>query len=491
MDEYCQTKSETPLLFEISRPKRKAYSLPSPFGKTVTLPSHLARERLYLPELSEPEVVKHFTALSQKNYGVDSGIYPLGSCTMKYNPKLLEKMASLSGFTETHPFQDASTVQGNMELMYELEKMLSHITGMDAFTLQPSAGAGGEFTGVLIIKACNPQREEIIIPDSAHGTNPASAAMAGFSVTEIPSKNGSVDIDALKSAVSKKTAGMMLTNPNTLGIFEEDIEEIAKIVHDAGGLLYYDGANLNAIAGIARPGDMGFDIVHVNLHKTFGTPHGGGGPGSGPVGVKKFLEKYLPVPRIRKEKEAYVWDYDYPESIGKVHSFYGNFSVLLRAYVYILSMGERLSEMSEIAVLNANYIAQKLKSHYELPYKELRKHEVVLSCEKIKRETGVKASDIAKRLLDFGLHAPTVYFPLIVHEALMIEPTESVSREELDRFCEVMKKIHGECYTNPEMVKSAPHNTSVRRLDEVRATKEPVLSWRMLKSYAGKAVEES
>ena len=481
MNEYCQTKRETPLLSEISRKGRKGYSLPAPLGIPLHLPPHLARKNLNLPELSEPEVVKHFVALSQKNYGVDSGIYPLGSCTMKYNPKLADKIASLAGFTETHPFQDVSTVQGTMELMYELEKMLCVITGMDAFTLQPSAGASGEFTGVLIIKSCLPTREEIIIPDSAHGTNPASAAMAGFKVVEIPSnREGTVDIDALKAAVSKKSAGMMLTNPNTLGIFEENILEISKIVHDAGGLLYYDGANLNAIAGIARPGDMGFDIVHLNLHKTFGTPHGGGGPGSGPVGVKQFLEKYLPVPCIKKENDRYVWEYARPATIGKVHSFYGNFSILVRAYAYLLSMGDRLSEMSEIAVLNANYIAQKLKSHYELPYKELRKHEVVLSCEKIKRETGVSALDIAKRLLDFGLHAPTVYFPLIVHEALMIEPTESVSLEELDRFIEVVIGIHHECYSNPDIVKSAPHHTSARRLDDVRATKEPMLSWRML-----------
>jgi len=479
--EYCQTKRETPLISEISCCGRTAYSLPAPLGTKVTLPSHLARNDLDLPELSEPEVVAHFLALSQKNYGVDSGFYPLGSCTMKYNPKIADRIASLPGFAETHPLQDESSVQGTMELMHELECMLCEVCGMDAFTLQPPAGASGEFTGALIIKRCLPHRNEIIIPDSAHGTNPASAAMAGFTVTEIPSnEEGMVDIDALRSAVSERTAGMMLTNPNTLGIFEEDILEIAQIVHNAGGLLYYDGANLNAIAGIARPGDMGFDIVHVNLHKTFGTPHGGGGPGSGPVGVKQTLEKYLPVPRIKKEEGRYFWDYKKPETIGKVHTFYGNFGIMVRAYVYLLSMGNALQEMSEIAVLNANYIAQKLKTHYELPYKELRKHEVVISCEKIKRETGVSAADIAKRLLDFGLHAPTTYFPLIVHEALMIEPTESVSRAELDRFCDAMIRIHGECYSTPDIVKSAPHNTSVRRLDDVRATKEPVLSWKMM-----------
>lgn len=479
--EYCQTKRHTPLIFEMSSRGRTAYSLPAPLGTKVTLPSRLARTDLDLPELSEPEVVTHFLALSQKNYGVDSGFYPLGSCTMKYNPKIADRIASLFGFADTHPLQDESTVQGTMELMYELERMLCEVCGMDAFTLQPPAGASGEFTGALIIKKCLPHRKEIIIPDSAHGTNPASAAMAGFTVTEIPSnEEGMVDIEALRSAVSERTAGMMLTNPNTLGIFEEGILDIAKIVHTAGGLLYYDGANLNAIAGIARPGDMGFDIVHVNLHKTFGTPHGGGGPGAGPVGVKQTLEKYLPVPRIRKEGGTYSWDFKKPETIGKVHTFYGNFGIMVRAYVYLLSMGNAIQEMSEIAVLNANYIAQRLKTYYELPYKELRKHEVVFSCEKIKRETGVSAADIAKRLLDFGLHAPTTYFPLIVHEALMIEPTESVSKAELDRFCDTMIRIHGECYSSPEIVKSAPHNTSVRRLDDVRATKEPVLSWRMM-----------
>ena len=374
--------------------------------------------------------------------------------------------------------------------MWELEQWLKEITGMDRFTLQPAAGANGEFTGVSIIRAYHldrgdTQRTEMLVPDSAHGTNPASAAMAGFKVIEIPSnENGTVDLEALENAVSERTAGLMLTNPNTLGIFEDEILEIAKIVHKAGGLLYYDGANLNAVLGKVRPGDMGFDVVHLNLHKTFSTPHGGGGPGSGPVGVKDFLKDYLPVPLVAydEENDRYYLDYNVPKSIGKVKELYGNFAVMVRALVYLKVMGrDGLKNVSEIAVLNANYLTRKLLGTrgYELPGKKLRKHETVFSAEPMKKETGVTAMDVAKRLLDFGMHAPTVYFPLIVHEALMIEPTETVSREELDAYVEALKRISKEAYSNPEVVKSAPHNTAVRRVDNVMAVKKPVISWRM------------
>ena len=475
---YRQAKFFEELLCRKSVLGRTAFSLPEPFGEPVKIPEHLKRKELNLPELSEVEVVRHYTRLSEMNFGVDTGMYPLGSCTMKYNPKITEELSRL--FFNYHPLQDESTVQGCLELMYNLQEYLKLISGMDAVTLQPAAGAGGEFTGALIVKAYQKGKTEMIVPDSAHGTNPASAHMAGFEVIVIPSnKEGTVDIDALKSAVSEKCAGLMLTNPNTLGIFEKDITEIAQIVHEAGGLLYYDGANLNAIAGVCRPGDMGFDIVHFNLHKTFSTPHGGGGPGAGPVGVVKKLREYLPVPLVNYDKTYYL-DYNLKNTIGKVHGFYGNFQVVVKAYIYTLLMGSSIKKASEIAVLNANYLAHVLKDHYEMPYKPLRKHELVLSCEKIKKETGVKALDIAKRLLDYGIHAPTIYFPLIVPEALMIEPTESESREDLDRFCEVMITIKKECYETPDIVKEAPHTTSVTRLDEAKAARSLVLTWNQL-----------
>ena len=475
---YRQAKFSEKLVCEKSIAGRIAFSLPEPFGEPVKIPEHLKRKELTLPELSEVDVVRHYTRLSEMNFGVDTGTYPLGSCTMKYNPKVTEELSRL--FSDYHPLQDVSTVQGCLEIMYNLQEYLKLISGTDAVTLQPAAGAGGELTGALIVKAYQKKRTEMIVPDSAHGTNPASAHMAGFTVVEIPSNTeGTVDIEALESAVSEKTAGLMLTNPNTLGIFEKDILEIADIVHEVGGLLYYDGANLNAIAGVCRPGDMGFDIVHFNLHKTFSTPHGGGGPGAGPVGVKKELRDYLPVPLVEYNGE-YYFDYNLPHTIGKVHGFYGNFQVVVKAYVYTLLMGSHIRKASEIAVLNANYLAQKLKNHYELPYIPLRKHELVLSCEKIKRETGVKALDIAKRLLDYGIHAPTIYFPLIVPEALMIEPTESESKEDLDTFIDVIIQIKKECYETPELVKEAPHNTAVKRLDEVKAARHPVLTWKSL-----------
>ena len=452
------------------------------------LPCSLQRkENMDIPNLDETQVIRHFHRLSQMNYGVDSGIYPLGSCTMKYNPKICEDIASWDRFANVHPLQDESTIQGNLQIMFELERMLCEITGMDYFCLQPAAGAQGEFLGMLLTRAYHEfnkdiQRTEVILPDTSHGTNPASATMAGYNLIEIPStKDGTVDLDMLEKALSEKTACFMLTNPNTLGIFESEILEISKLVHEAGALLYYDGANMNAIMGKARPGDMGFDIVHLNLHKTFATPHGGGGPGSGPVGVNMKLEKFLPTPRIGKKKDGtYILDYDAPKSIGKIKAHYGNFSVLLKAYIYIMMMGkDGLKEASEIAVLNANYMKKKILDSvaYDMPYKELRKHEFVLSCERLKQEKDVRAMDVAKRLLDHGLHPPTIYFPLIVKEALMVEPTESESKQDLDKYVDALIKIANE---KPELVKNSPNNTPVKRIDEVGATKNPTLTWKMI-----------
>jgi len=427
------------------------------------------------------------------NYGVDSGFYPLGSCTMKYNPKINEQLANLPNITMLHPYQDETTTQGILEILYSLERWLAEITGTAEVCLQPAAGAHGEFLGTLLMRVYHKlngefeKRKDVIVPDSAHGTNPASAVMAGFNTLVIPSdEDGCVDLEALKAAVSERTAGLMLTNPNTLGIFEKNIEEIAKIIHEVGGLLYYDGANLNPMLCKARPGDMGFDIVHINIHKTFGTPHGGGGPGAGPVGVSKELAKFLPVPRIVFDGERYRLDYDKPHSIGKIRSFYGNIAVLLKAYAYILSLGkEGLKEVAEVSILNANYLLKKLKEvkGLTLPYgsEKPRKHECVFSAETLKNETGISALNIAKRLLDYGVHAPTIYFPLIVEEALMIEPTETFEKEELDRFVNVMHKISEEAYKNPETALKAPHNTAIQRLDEVKAShpKTMTLSWRM------------
>ncbi len=478
---YRSAVYDEPLLNELASPKKEKIKPLS------ILPDSLKRnEKINIPDIDETQVVRHFHHLSQINYGIDSGIYPLGSCTMKYNPKICGEIASWDGFAGTNPYQDVSTIQGNLQVMFELERMLCEITGMDYFSLQPAAGAQGEFLGMLLTRAYHEsnkdfERNEIILPDTSHGTNPASAAMAGYNLVEIPStKEGTVDLDVLEKTLSEKTACFMLTNPNTLGIFESEILEISKLVHDTGALLYYDGANMNAIMGKARPGDMGFDIVHLNLHKTFATPHGGGGPGSGPVGVKMKLEKFLPVPRVCKNKKNYFLDYNAPGSIGKIKGHYGNFSVLLKAYVYILMMGrDGLRESSEIAVLNSNYMKKKLldSGRYELPYKELRKHEFVLSCEKLKQEKNVRALDIAKRLLDYGFHPPTIYFPLIVKEALMIEPTESESKEDLDRYVDALIKISDE---KPEIVKNAPNNTPVKRVDDVGATKKPILTWNMI-----------
>jgi glycine dehydrogenase subunit 2 len=499
---FRQAKWNERIIFNLGKNGRRGHILPkveeevkSAVGDlNALIPRNMRRtSQLRLPELSEVEVARHFTRLSEMNYGVDSGLYPLGSCTMKYNPKINEELASEPTISLVHPYQDESTVQGILEILYTLERWLAEITGTYEVCLHPAAGAHGEFLGTLLMRAYHKmngdcgKRSEVIVPDSAHGTNPASASMAGFNVLVVPSdKDGCVDLEALKAAVSERTAGLMLTNPNTLGIFEKNIEEIAKIVHDAGGLLYYDGANLNPILGKARPGDMGFDIVHINIHKTFSTPHGGGGPGAGPVGVSEELAKFLPVPRIVLDGKRYRLDYDRPHSVGKIRGFYGNAAVLLKAYAYILSLGfEGLKEVAEVSVLNANYLMKRLKEirGLTLPYnsEKPRKHECVFSAKSLKNETGVSTLNIAKRLLDYGLHAPTIYFPLIVEEALMIEPTETFEKEELDRFAEAVKKICEEAYTRPETVLKAPHSASVSRLDEVKAShpKTMALSWCM------------
>ncbi|ADH60110.1 Glycine cleavage system P-protein-like protein [Thermoanaerobacter mathranii subsp. mathranii str. A3] len=479
-------KEYNKLIFELSKKERKAYTFPKLDVEEKTLeeilPEQMIRkEEIELPEVSEVDIIRHYTLLSNKNYGVDTGFYPLGSCTMKYNPKINEDMASLTGFTALHPYQPVETVQGALKLMYELENMLSEITGMDKFTLQPAAGAHGELTGLMIIKAYHEhrndkKRKKIIVPDSAHGTNPASATVAGFDVIEIKSnKEGAIDLEALKTVLNEEVAGLMLTNPSTLGLFEENIVEIARLVHEAGGLLYYDGANMNAIMGITRPGDMGFDVVHLNLHKTFSTPHGGGGPGSGPVGVKKELADFLPVPVIEFKDGMYTLNYDRPLSIGKVRSFYGNFNVLVKAYSYILTMGaEGLKRASEMAVLNANYLKEKLKNHYKVAVDKVCMHEFVLAG-LLEKVNDIRTLDVAKRLIDYGFHPPTIYFPLIVEEAIMIEPTETENKETLDAFIEAMIKIAEEAKENPQLLKEAPHNTPVRRVDEVLAARNPVL----------------
>ena len=481
-------RKEKTLIFELSKPGRTGYSLPD-LDVPAAAPDQLIPKKFLrenppeFPEVSEIDLIRHYTELSNRNHGVDSGFYPLGSCTMKYNPKVNEDVARLAGFTWIHPYQPEETVQGALELMYELQESLQEITGMDKVTLQPAAGAHGEWTGLMLIRAYHEsrgdnKRTKVIVPDSAHGTNPASASVAGFDTVTVKSnQDGNVDVKALKEVVGDDTAALMLTNPNTLGLFEKDILELAKIVHDAGGLLYYDGANANAILGIARPGDMGFDVVHLNLHKTFSTPHGGGGPGSGPVGVKKILEPFLPVPLAAKDDDKYYFEYNIPNSIGRVKSYYGNFGILVRALTYIRTMGpEGLKAVSENAVLNANYMLRKLQDYYHVPYSQHCKHEFVLSGVKQKK-LGVRTLDIAKRLLDFGFHPPTIYFPLIVEECLMIEPTETENKETLDQFIDILIQIAKEAEEEPEKVLEAPHTTVVGRLDEVTAARKPVLRY--------------
>jgi glycine dehydrogenase subunit 2 len=484
----CGLILNEPLIFERSVPGRKGYSLPRLDVERAKVekiwPQKLIRQDLEgLPEISEVEIVRHFTRLSQWNYGVDSGFYPLGSCTMKYNPKVNEDLARLPGFASAHPYQPEETAQGALQLMYDLERFLCEVSGMERATLQPSAGAQGELTGMLMIRAYlsgrgNPRRK-VLIPDTAHGTNPASSSLCGYQVIQVKcNEKGVLSSQAVEEKMDEDVAALMVTNPNTLGLFEENICQISEIVHRQGGQVYCDGANLNALLGLTRLGDMGVDVLHFNLHKTFSTPHGGGGPGAGPVGVKEHLVDYLPVPLITRKGERFQFDYDRPKSIGKVRSFFGNFAVLVRAYAYILSMGaEGLKKASLVAILNANYIQAKLKNHYHLPYDLPCMHECVFS-DRLQNKYGVTALDIAKRLMDYGFHPPTIYFPLVVHGALMIEPTESEAKETLDQFIEVMVRIAKEAETEPGLLRDAPHKTKVFRVDEVLANRKPVLRWR-------------
>jgi len=481
------------LIFEKGATGRRAATLPAMDVPTEALegmiPAALLREKpAPLPEVSEIEVVRHYTHLSQRNFGVETGFYPLGSCTMKYNPKLNEDMAVLPGFARIHPLQPEHTVQGAIQLIYELERYLAEISGMARVTLQPSAGAHGELTGLMLIKAYHQSqgqghRNLVLIPDNAHGTNPASATLADYKAVEIDSdpKTGGIEMDHLKKVLEAQganVAAIMLTNPNTLGLFDANIAEIGRMIHEVGGQLYYDGANANAVLGITRPGDMGFDVVHFNLHKTCSTPHGGGGPGSGPIGVKSHLVPFLPGPLPAKSEQGYYWQDAGPQSIGKVRANLGNFGVLVRAYAYIRFNGpDGLRHVSESAILNANYLKHELAADYEIAYPQTCQHEFVATAQRQKDEHGVTATDIAKRLLDFGMYAPTIYFPLIVHEAMMIEPTETETRESLDSFVRVMHQIAEEVHTQPELVKTAPHTTVVGRLDQALAARKPNLRW--------------
>lgn len=480
------------LIFEISRPGRKGYELPkTDFGKDAfsEMPSQLMRgEEADLPEVSELDVVRHYTNLSNKNFGVDTGFYPLGSCTMKYNPKINEEVAAMPAFTSIHPLQDEKTIQGALELYWNLQHALANIAGLYEFTLNPYAGAHGELTGLMVMKQYHlangdTKRTKVIVPDSAHGTNPASAMVAGLQVVEVKSKpNGSIDVEDLKPLLDDTVAGIMMTNPNTLGMFETEIMEIAKLVHEAGGLLYYDGANLNPLLGKVRPGDMGFDIMHINLHKTFSTPHGGGGPGSGPVGVTERLAKFLPNPKVKKNEDGSFTIITDENSLGSISTFLGNFGVMMRAYAYILTLGkENIRNVGPMATLNANYIKESLKDDYLLPIEGVCKHEFVFDGLKDK-STGVTTLNVAKRLLDYGFHAPTIYFPLLFHESMMIEPTETESLETLDEFIEVMHNVAAESREIPELVKDAPVTTLVRKLDETTAAKNPILTYRQLKA---------
>ena len=496
------------LIFELSKKGRKGYSLPQDYDRTHTtaeLPEALRRkEAARLPECDELTVVRHYTNLSHNNFGVNDGFYPLGSCTMKYNPVINEEIAGMKAFAGLHPLQPAVTCQGALEVYYNLQESLAELAGLSEFTLNPCAGAHGELTGLMVIRAYHESRGDVrtkvLIPDSAHGTNPASAAVCGLEVVEVKSlADGTVDVDHLRQLLSEmgsEVAAMMMTNPNTLGIFEPRVLEITEMVHKAGGLMYYDGANLNALLGECRPGDMGFDVMHINLHKTFSTPHGGGGPGSGPVGVRKGLEQFLPTPRVKKvvvnydipedgptEWEGFIIDWGADSSLGSVGNFFGNFGVMLKAYAYILSLGsENIKQVGPLATLNANYIKERLRDSYLLPIKGLCKHEVVFDG-LVDKSTGVTTMDVAKRLLDYGYHAPTIYFPLLFHESLMIEPTENESKETIDAFIDVMHKIAEEAKTDPELVKTAPHNTPIGRVDDVLAAKQPVTTyWKALEN---------
>lgn len=489
------------LIFERSRPGRVGYRLPALDVEAAPVESLLDGRTLRddnlagLPEVSEVDVVRHFTRISTWNYAVDLGMYPLGSCTMKYNPKLNERVSRFDGFAASHPYTPDELAQGNLQLLYDLERSLCEITGLAAVSLQPAAGAQGEMTGLMTIRKClesrGDARKYVIIPDSAHGTNPASAAICGYQVKTIKSgPDGSVDLENLKSVLDQDVAALMLTNPSTLGMFEEKIEEICRLVHEAGGLVYMDGANMNALVGVTRPGDMGVDVIHLNLHKTFSTPHGGGGPGAGPIAVTQELEPFLPFPRVVAEEGAdgrttFRLDDNRPHSVGRVRAFHGNFSVLIRALCYIVSLGpDGLREATETAVLNANYIAHQLKDDYEIAYDGKPMHEVVFT-DKRQQAYGIHTLDIAKRLIDYGFHPMTVYFPLIVPGAIMIEPTESEGREEIDLFIDALKSIAREARENPELVKKAPHHTRIGRLDEATAARKPVLRWRPASAAAG------
>jgi glycine dehydrogenase subunit 2 len=495
---FRQAVWDEPLLIEISHNGRRGYSLPPADSKidyeasrmSDSIPAGMVREQPPgLPQVSEPELVRHFVRLSQMNFAIDVGMYPLGSCSMKYNPKVSQRIARNPKISELHPYQPETTIQGILEILFDLQQMLSEISGMDRFTLSPAAGAQGEYVGALIIRNylrdnALANKDEMLVPDSAHGTNPASAAMAGFKVVKIPSsREGIVTVEEVKKVITKNTAGMMLTVPNTLGLFEKEILEVTKTVHESNGLMYYDGANMNALLGHARPGDMGFDVVHINVHKTFATPHGGGGPGAGPVGVKSHLAEYLPVPIVSKTEKTYTLDYSPSKTIGCVKSFYGNTAVLLRAYCYILSLGrDGLKMVSEQAVLASNYLLSLVnKDAYESTFapKALRKHEFVVSASPLKRKTGVSAGDVAKAILDFGVHSPTTYFPLIVPEALMIEPTETEPIENLEAYAKVLNNIASRSITEKDAILSSPKNTSIGRLDEYRASHPAsmILNW--------------
>jgi len=473
------------LIFEKSQPGRRGGELPRYDVPLAKVPAELQRQvPPRLPELAEPEIVRHFTELSTRNFGIDTGFYPLGSCTMKYNPRVNERLAMLPGFRDLHPCQDEDAIQGALELMWRLQEELIEVSGLDACSLQPAAGSQGELTGLMLMRAYfadrgeADQRDTIITADTAHGTNPASVTMAGYKLAKVETDaRGNVDVANLRELVNERTAGLMLTNPSTLGLFDEHIEEIAQIFHEVGALLYYDGANLNAVCGISRPGDMGFDIVHINLHKTFSQPHGGGGPGGGPIVVRDNLEPFLPVPAVVKDGERFRLDHDRPKSIGKVRGFTGPFGVFVRSYAYMRSYGPRLREMSETAVLNANYLLALLREAYDLPYDRLAMHEFVLSARSLKREHGISALDVAKRLMDYGFHPPTIYFPLVVPEALMIEPTETEAKETLDEFADAMLAISREAKENPEVLRDAPHGRPVRRLDEVLAAKRAIVKY--------------
>ncbi len=477
---FSQAHWEEPLLNEIEAPAVFGFDNKIRRPSARTDKGVLERKVLHLPDVSERYLMKHYVNLSQMNYSVDNGPHLLGSCTMKYNPKVSENIASLEKVARLHPLQPVETVQGALRILYELSQALCRISGMDAVSLQPAGGAQGEFAGMLMTKAYfekkGEKRDTILVPDSAHGTNPASAAMAGYEVRELPSKDGMVDVGLLRKSVDDSVAAIMLTNPNTLGLFEEEVGEIADIMHERGSLLYYDGANMNAIIGKTNPGAMGFDIVHFNLHKTFATPHGGGGPGAGPVGVRQHLEKFLPVPVVVHRNDSYDLDYNRPESIGKLHSFYGNFGILLRAYAYILMNGsDGLVHNSETAVLNSNYLMKRISSAYSVPYKRLKKHEFVASASDIKSKRGVSTLDISKRLIDYGIHPPTIYFPQIVSEALMIEPTENLSRDTLDEVARMFIETASE---PAEVLHTAPHSTGRSRIDEVRAARNMVFTWK-------------